>query len=226
MRVLLVDDHQLMWNGTRLLLESVLAASRPGEPLDFEAARDVATAAALAPPDLVLLDYHLPGQAGLDALHAVRAAFEGVPVCMLSAESDTRRIHEVLAAGAVGFIPKSYAEPAMADALRRLVLHGACVPPEFLLSEEVVRSPEADEVKSEDLAQFLRHELSPRQRQALRLALQGLPNKLIARRLGIAEGTVKVHLSMVYRALGVHTRVAALCRVLQAGAEAALDESR
>ena len=65
-------------------------------------------------------------------------------------------------------------------------------------------------------------DLTPRQRQVLKLALQGLPNKIIARQLTIAEGTVKVHLSMVYRALGVRNRVGALCRVLQADAVAAL----
>lgn len=223
MRVLLVDDHQLMWNGTRLLLESVLAAVRPGAVLDFVGVHDVGAALALPPPDLVLLDYHLPGEAGLAALRTLRDAFEGVPVCMLSAENDANRIREVLASGAVGFIPKSYAEPIMADALRRLLQEGACVPPEFLLAEEVVRRPEADEVRSEDLAQFLRHELSPRQRQVLRFALQGMPNKLIARQIGIAEGTVKVHLSMVYRALGVRNRVGAMCRVLQAEAATALE---
>ncbi|CAN7641606.1 helix-turn-helix transcriptional regulator [Pseudorhodoferax sp. LjRoot39] len=61
-----------------------------------------------------------------------------------------------------------------------------------------------------------------RQREVLALALQGLPNKSIARRPDIAEGTVKVHLPMVYRALGVTSRVSALCRVLQAGAAQAL----
>ena len=78
-------------------------------------------------------------------------------------------------------------------------------------------------MRSEDLRAFLRSELSPRQRQVLSLAIQGLPNKSIARRLQIAEGTVKVHLSMVYRALGVRNRVGALCRVLQADATDALE---
>lgn len=225
MRVLLIDDHELVWNGTRRLLERVLQEIGTPDPLDFCATRDVSSALVLASHtfDLVLLDYHLPVLGGLPALRAVKAAFEGAVVCMLSAEINGQRIREVLEADAAGFIPKSYSEPEMADALRLVLRHRAYVPAEFLFAEEVVRGREADEVGNEELVEFLRHELSPRQRQVLRLALQGLPNKSIGRRLDIAEGTVKVHLSMVYKALGVRNRVGALCRVLQADAADALE---
>lgn len=225
MQVLLIDDHELVWNGTRRVLESVVAEFDPPESLAFDAVRDVKSAVARPSHqvDLVLLDYHLPDCGGLDALRAVRTAFEHAVVCMLSAENDARRVREVLEAGAAGFIPKSYPGPEMAAALRLLLLQRAFVPAEFLIAEDIVRGREVDEVDTEQLTAFLRHELSVRQRQVLRLALQGLPNKTIARRLDIAEGTVKVHLSMVYRALGVRNRVSALCRVLQADAAAALD---
>jgi DNA-binding NarL/FixJ family response regulator len=223
--VLLVDDHQLVWNGTRRVLESVLEECRPGEVLDFAAVRDIASLRGLAgpAPDLVLLDYRLPDAIGLGALRAVRQLFEATPVCMLSAEDDPRRVREVLEAGAAGFIPKGYAEADMIDALRRVLRQRTFVPAEFMSAEEVERAPQADELSPQDIGQFLRQELSPRQRQVLRLALQGLPNKSIARQLDIAEGTVKVHLSMVYRALGVRNRVGALCRVLQANAAESLE---
>ncbi|WP_326532758.1 response regulator transcription factor [Pseudorhodoferax sp.] len=220
MRVVLIDDHELIWNGTRRLLEEVHRELRTeGEVLHFTALRDVAQACALPQRDvdLVLLDYHLPGLSGLPALLHMRQEFEGASVCMLSAESGREHIRAVLEAGASGFIPKSYGEADMAAALRLVLRQRVYVPAEFLFFEDVVRGQEADEVRNEDLAQFLGSELSGRQRQVLALALQGLPNKSIARRLDIAEGTVKVHLSMVYRALGVKNRVAALCRVMQAG---------
>lgn len=225
MRVLLIDDHQLLWNGARRLLADVVHDVDPTATLDFRAARDVADALRWQDEafDLVLLDYHLPGEAGLAALHAVQAAFDGTPVCMLSGDGSPQCVREVLAAGAAGFIPKAYAEPEMADALRLVLRHRTFVPAEFLLAEDVVRGDEPDAVDGGDLRRFLRQELSPRQREVLRLALQGLPNKSIARRLDIAEGTVKVHLSMVYRALGVKNRVGALYRVLQADAASALD---
>jgi RNA polymerase sigma factor (sigma-70 family) len=225
MRVLLIDDHQLLWNGTRRLLEEVAREVDPADTLEFRAARDVAEALQWRhdPVDLVLLDYHLPGEAGLGALRTIQSAFDGAPVCMLSGEHSGQRVREVLAAGAAGFIPKSYTEQEMAAALRLVLRHRAYIPAEFLLAEEIVRGQEADEIGNDELRDFLRHELSPRQRQVLRLALQGLPNKSIGRRLDIAEGTVKVHLSMVYRALGVRNRVGALYRVLQADAAGALE---
>lgn len=225
MRVLLVDDHELVWNGTRRLIEDVARGLDGGAAVEFTAVRDVETACCGASPayDLILLDYHLPGTEGLAALRRMQAAFEGATICMVSAESGAEAIRAVLEAGAAGFLPKSYRESEMATALRLVLQHKVYVPADFLFAEDVVRGREADEVSTEELSAFLRTELSTRQRQVLALALQGLPNKTISRRLQIAEGTVKVHLSMVYRALGVKNRVGALCRVLQAGATAALE---
>jgi len=173
--------------------------------------------------DLVLLDYHLPDLSGLPALQAVRTHFEGVPVCLQSAESDPGRVRALIEAGAAGFIPKSYGLDDMEAALRVVLRHRTYLPAEFVLAEDSARPRESDELHSDELAQFIDSEMSPRQRQVLALAVQGLPTKLIARRLAIAEGTVKVHLSMVYRAMGVRNRTEALCRVLGSQAATALD---
>lgn len=224
MRVLLVDDHELIWNGTRRLLERVVAEVPDSGELRFDAVRDLRSASAFSGQaiDLVLLDYHLPDAEGVGALQQIKSLFEGATVCILSGESGSAHVRAVLDAGAAGFIPKGYGEAEMAMALRLVLMHRVYAPAEFLFAEDIVRGREADEVASEELAAFLRSELSGRQRQVLALALQGLPNKTIARRLEIAEGTVKVHLSMVYKALGVRNRVGALCRVLQADAAGAL----
>jgi len=225
MRVLLVDDHEIVWNGTRRLLEQLAAEIEPGQPFAFEASRDVESACqhTAADFDLVLLDYHLPTLSGPDALRAVKAHFEATPVCMQSAESSPQRVREVIDAGAAGFIPKSYRLADMEAALRVVLRHRIYLPAEFVLSDDVTRAREPDELPREDLARFLRNELSPRQRQVLALAIRGTPVKLIARQLAIAEGTVKVHLSMVYRALGARNRTDALCRVFDAQAAATLD---
>lgn len=224
MRVLLVDDHELVWSGTHRLLERVAEDFEWANDLQFKAVRDLASAVRLDHTfDLILLDYRLPGTEGLHALQEIQNVFDGATICMVSAESDRAHIRAVLDAGAAGFIPKSYCESEMASALRLVLRQKVYAPAEFLLSEDIVRGRDADEIRTEDLATFLRTELSGRQRQTLGLALQGLPNKTIARRLQIAEGTVKVHLSMVYKALGVKNRVGALCRVLQADAASALE---
>ena len=225
MKVLLVDDHEIVWNGTRLLLERMAAEIEPGRPFHFEAVRDAEQACQLDPAgvDLLLLDYHLPQLSGVAALKAVKAHFEATPGCMQSAESSPQRVREIIEAGAAGFIPKSYRLEDMEAALRVVLRHRIYLPAEFVLADDVTRAREPDELPREDLAGFLRVELSPRQRQVLALAMRGMPVKLIARQLLIAEGTVKVHLSMVYRALGARNRTDALCRVFDAQAAWALE---
>jgi DNA-binding NarL/FixJ family response regulator len=227
MHVLLIDDHEIVWNGTHHLLERLAREIDPQAPFSFQAVRDVASACALPAQgiDLVLLDYHLPDLSGLAALQAVKAHFEAVPVCLQSAETSAARMREVIEAGAAGFVPKSYRIEEIEAALRVVLRHRIYLPAEFLLNHEVTRRADADAhaLTREDLPQFLRSELSPRQRQVLALAVRGVPVKLISRQLGIAEGTVKVHLSMVYRALGARNRTDALCRVFEAQAAAALE---
>ena len=225
MNVLLIDDHEIVWNGTRRLIERLASEIDASVPFAFDAVRDVPSAQQLPANrfDLVLLDYHLPGTSGVAALRAVKAHFEATPVCMQSAESAPQRVREVIEAGAAGFIPKSYGLDEMEAALRVVLRHRVYLPAEFLLTDQATRSGEPDELSREDLGRFLKVELSPRQRQVLTLAIRGTPVKLIARQLSIAEGTVKVHLSMVYRALGARNRTDALCRVFDAHATAALD---
>jgi len=225
MKVLLVDDHEIVWNGTRRLMESMAQELQPNQVFEFHAVRNVAAACKLDPQsvDLVLLDYHLPDVSGLAALRAVKSHFETVPVCMQSAEVSPQRIREVIEAGAAGFVPKSFSLEEMEAALRVVLRHRVYLPAEFVLTDDASRARSPDELPREDLARFIRTELSPRQRQVLALAIRGTPVKLIARQLAIAEGTVKVHLSMVYRALGARNRTDALCRVFDAQAASALD---
>lgn len=225
MKVLLVDDHEIVWNGTRRLMEPLARELHPDDEFAFHAVRDVAAACRFAPSsiDLVLLDYHLPDRSGLAALAAIKAHFEAVPVCMQSAEVSPQRVREIIEAGAAGFVPKSYSLNEMEAALRVVLRHRIYLPAEFVLADDACRTRGPDELGREDLAGFIRSELSPRQRQVLALAMRGTPVKLIARQLSIAEGTVKVHLSMVYRALGARNRTDALCRVFDAQATSALE---
>ena len=231
MKVLLIDDHEIVWSGTHRLLERLAGELKPGEAFEFEAVRDVASALALPPQrfDLVLLDYHLPGLSGLEALAAVKGHFEATPVCMQSAETTPQRVRELIEHGAAGFVPKSYGLEEMEAALRVVLRHRIYLPAEFLVADAATRDIDAEAAEAahavprEELGRFLSTELSPRQRQVLALAIRGTPAKLIARELGIAEGTVKVHLSMVYRALGARNRTDALCRVFEAKAAGELE---
>jgi two-component system, NarL family, nitrate/nitrite response regulator NarL len=225
MQVLIVDDHEVIWSGMRLMMERLLAQARAGRELAFQGERSVEAALALVDRefDLILLDYHLPGLSGLQALAAMRDRYERTPVVVLSADTDPRVVRQAIAHGAAGYVPKNMPEREMQAALALVLAQGIYLPAVALYevdSEQPVTEPE---LPQEALAAFLRHEFSPRQREVFARALRGLPNKVIARELGIAEGTVKVHLAMVYRALGVRNRTEAMYRVLSAEAVDAID---
>jgi DNA-binding NarL/FixJ family response regulator len=241
MRVLIVDDHEVIWSGMRGVVERLLAQQQPPPSLEWHAARDVPSALALAAftafapgdiatdarapavvPDLILLDYHLPGPSGLEALRVLRERFEAASIVVLSGDQRPDQIRRVIEAGAAGYIPKTVSEQEMVAALGLVLAHGIYLPALALL--EVAPAVEAGDapLANDALPGFVSAELSPRQREVFARALRGMPNKLIGRELGIAEGTVKIHLAMVYRALGVRNRTEAMYRVLSADAAAAI----
>lgn len=223
MNVLAIDDHEIVWSGMRSMLERLARRLDPPAALEFHACADLDASERFAgiSLDLILLDYHLPGIRGLQALQRVQVAFEGVPVVVVSGDTNPQRVREVIESGAAGFVPKSMPDAEMQAALMLVLAHGVYLPPIALLDAEPAGAEEL--LAPEQVAEFLDVELSPRQRQTLSLALRGVPNKLIARQLGIAEGTVKLHLAMVYRALGVRNRTEAMYRVLSADAARAIE---
>jgi DNA-binding NarL/FixJ family response regulator len=224
MRVLIVDDHEVIWSGMRLMLERLALQADRDRPIHFEGRLSVEAALEMADRafDLILLDYHLPGLSGLQALARMREAFESSPVVILSADADPRRIRDAIHQGAAGYVPKSMSERDMQAALALVLAQGVYLPASSLFEVQADEPADEPELPPEAVADFLQAEFSPRQQEVFARALRGKPNKVIARELGIAEGTVKVHLAMVYRALGVHNRTEAMYRVMTAGAAGAI----
>jgi DNA-binding NarL/FixJ family response regulator len=207
-RILIVDDHALFRQGLRFLLRDLDAE------LEIAEAGDCTQAIALAaePFNLVLLDLHMPGIAGLQALEAVRQAFESSRIVVLSGEEDPRQVRKAIEGGAAGFIPKSSKPEVLLSALRLVLSDGVYLPKVAL---ERVDEPPADNAGA--AGERLRETLSERQLDVLRKAVQGKANKVIARELGISEGTVKAHLSAAFRALGVHNRTEAVYAAARSG---------
>ncbi|HEY0914555.1 MAG TPA: response regulator transcription factor [Solimonas sp.] len=207
MKILLVDDHELFREGIKLLLanlaEDVVFAEAPS------------CAAALAHPsgsplDVILLDFHLPGTQGFEALRALRAHFEQPAIVVLSAEENPALIVQAIDEGAAGFIPKTSSHAVMMAALRLVLAGGTYLPPHALLG---AASPTTTTQQPGDpLA-----ELTPRQVETLRLAMQGKANKVIAREMDVSEATVKAHLSASFRALGVRNRTEAVFTAARLG---------
>lgn len=206
MNILIVDDHALFRGGLRLLLSDLDESVRFAEAGSVEEA--------LARPDdvqLVLLDLHLRGVSGRTALARIREDLPAAMVVVLSGEEDPRLIREAIDDGAAGFIPKASTPDVMIGALRLILAGGIYLPPQVLLpgwarahggAGPAMRSPaERDRVLGS---------LTPRQLDALTRAVRGMSNKLIARELGLSEGTVKQHLSAAFRVLDVSNRTEAV----------------
>jgi DNA-binding NarL/FixJ family response regulator len=228
MKFLVADDHELIRQGVKGLLrgldpdaqfdeadtwESLAAAARPG-----------------ADHDLAIVDLHMPGMHGACSLHSLLKANPALPVVVLSAEESPDEMRAVLAAGALGFVPKRQPASVMLKAIELVLSGGAYVPMEALSllgSRETASSgappepePPARVEALQPHQQHLLENLSPRQQQIMRLVHRGSTNKMIARDLGVAEGTIKVHLSVIFRALGVHNRATAIAVIngwLEAG---------
>jgi DNA-binding NarL/FixJ family response regulator len=197
MKVLVIDDHPLIQEAMGHLLRRLGPEVEVGVAGDCE--QGFALAVAGDEPDLVLLDMNLPGLAGLDAVKAWRARFPLVPVVVLSAEMQRQRVLDVLAAGAAGFVPKATSNEVLLGALR-IVLDGGRYLPPLLLDGPAPAPAAAAEGSLHSLG------LTGRQLDVLRLLAEGAPNKVIGRELGLAERTVKAHVTAVLRALKLSSR--------------------
>ena len=200
MRILVIDDHALFRQGLKHLLRGL------DERVEVLEAAGCSEAEKLRGTsfDIILLDLHMPGLAGLDGLAAMRDTFEASRIVVLSGEEDPRQIRRAIDGGAAGFIPKASTPEVLLGALRLILADGVYLPAVAL---RAVAEPDAAEDASEDRIAEL---LSDRQDEVLRKAVEGKANKVIARELGISDSTVKAHLSAAFRALGVHNRTEAV----------------
>jgi DNA-binding NarL/FixJ family response regulator len=192
--VLLVDDHPLVRSGLAGLFASTDDVRVVGEAADGTEA--LAAVEELA-PDVVLMDISMPGTDGIAATRAlVERGYTGA-VVMLTSFSDRARVVEAVAAGAVGYLLKDSDPAEVVAAVRSAAAGHAPLDPRVAAALLPTRraEPGAD--------------LSAREREVLELVAEGLANKQIAKRLGIAERTVKVHLGSVFRRIGVTDRTSA-----------------
>lgn len=203
--LLLVDDHPLYREGVIAVLESRLPGVRVHCAADASGGLDLLS----AHPEIeaVLLDWHLPDADGFSALARYAQAFPQVARLLISGQDvDAQLPRRALAAGAAAFIPKTLSAAQMIEAIR-CVLDGGIYLPE--ISANAAAPGQGLEA------------LSLRQHEVLHLMLRGQPNKQIARELGIAERTVKAHLTRVFEALGVATRTQAVIAAQRLGLHAA-----
>lgn len=210
--VLIIDDHPLMRDAVRMTMDAVAPGSRIELASSFAEARRML--AANTPYDFTLLDLNLPDSTGFEALKALRAQFPQLPTVVLSAETDRETILRCLDLGAAGYIPKTYHADVITHALRLIASGHVYVPREAIDPRYGAHEPSRPRIVDSDPRGL---GLTDRQCDVLRLILRGLPNKLICRQLDLAEGTVKVHVSAVLRALGVRNRTQAVIAASRLG---------
>lgn len=219
MKILIVDDHPLIREALRHVLTALDAK--------FDLIEAENGAAALAAVDgnpdldLVLLDLALPDVDGFDALAQLRERHPGVPIVVLSASDQFDTVTRAIDAGAMGFIPKTSSNQLLLDALRQVlsgrvylpadVLHRHQGTPEQTLQLAAAARRNGEALEPRDIG------LTARQAEVLALLVEGQPNKLICRGLELAEGTVKIHVTAILKALNVANRTQAVIAVGKLG---------
>lgn len=212
LKLLVVEDHALVREGLVRLLGQIEEGATVLESEDFESALTVLDNEGEF--DLVLLDLALPGIDGFAGLDILRRRYPAMPVAVVSAFDDMPTITRVLNLGASGFIPKAFSGEALLSAVRE-ILAGNIFRPSgqqgARLDDATPVPPSKISVRPDEIG------ITDRQAQVLALMVRGLSNRDIADQLELSEGTVKIHATAVFKALGVNSRTQALVAVARYG---------
>jgi len=209
MKILLVDDHALITEA----LSALLLDLDPN--VEVHTARDAESAQQLVAEhndaDLMLLDLGLPGATGTSLLEAIVAQAPDLKILVLSGVQDQRSVMRVLQLGAAGFVPKSMATENLLAAIKFVLSGGVYIPGDLLEEAQRLGPLFGPPQRVHEVPPgTTRIALTERQEQVLQLLARGAPIKVICRELNLSEGTVKTHVTAIYRAFGASNRTEAL----------------
>lgn len=201
MKILLADDHALFREGMHHVLQHL------GNQIDILDASNFPEALSLAENnpdlDLALLDLKMPGSDGAASVRHFHNRHPDIPIAVVSGADQHDDIVNVMDSGAMGFISKASNSKEMLQALHIILGGGVYLPPQ-LLQQAVNSLNEGRALRNKKSG------LTPRQLEMLQHLSMGLPNRDIAEAIGLAEGTVKVHVAALFQALHVNSRVSAV----------------
>lgn len=210
MKLLIVDDHAVLREGLAALLQQI------GPDTIVVQAREASEAIALlgGNPDLdvILLDLNMPGMKGLDALSEFGRTRPDIPVIVLSSSEDPLDVRKALAAGALGYVPKSASQRVLLSAIELVMKGELYVPPLVLEGSRGIAQSVGQKRGNRP-----EHALTARQVEILKCLSEGAPNKSIAKALGLSEKTVKAHITAIFKTLNVENRTQAAVTGRNAG---------
>lgn len=209
-RVMLVDDQTLVRQGVRSLLELSEEIEVVAEAPDGEAAVPMAQE---VQPDVMLLDMRMPGMSGLDVLLALKDAQAQPPTIILTTFDDDQLVLAGIRAGARGYLLKDVSLDELTGAVKTVSEGGSLVKP--AVTERLLKGLE--NMRNDFSALDRPDPLTERETEILRLMAGGYSNKEIASSLGVAEGTVKNHVSNILSKLGVRDRTRAVLKAFELG---------
>jgi DNA-binding NarL/FixJ family response regulator len=216
MQILLADDHPLFREGVKPILQKLDAQVEVLEAVDYPSA--YAISAQYSAMDLALMDLNMPGGTGIDGIAQFRRRFPDIPLIVLSAADQPDEVREVLAAGAMGYISKASAPAVIVSAIQLVIAGGVYAPPD-LLSQRPAPPPPPPVVPVHPASPSgpRLSNLTERQLDVVRLIAKGMSNRQIAETLHLTEGTVKIHVTAVLRALDAANRTEAVLVAQKAG---------
>ncbi len=220
MKILIADDHELFLNGLEFILKSeikdaeIVLAKNYTEIFDcLEKYKNF---------DLIITDLAMPGANWLEALNRIHQIAGETPIIIVSAVFDKEILQKTLEVGVSGYIPKSSSNAVMLSAINLVRAGGVYIPHELLdnpvNNKEINKEIKTLQTLSEGQAPYKStKKLTPRQIEVIKCIARGLSNKLIAYELGLTEGTVKVHITVILKILGVTNRTAAVMEAVKNG---------
>ena len=208
-KVIIIDDHTLFREGLQRLLVrheiDVISSVSNGE--------DGIKSIKKLEPDIVLLDLRMPNVNGIDVLKNIREHNKSLPVVMLTTSDDEKDLIEAFRNGASGYLLKDMEPDDLVVALRDVLKGETIVAPNLVQILAKFHQGDYTEINITNLIATL----TPRENEILELLAEGQSNKLIAKNLGISDGTVKLHVKSILRKLEIHSRVEAAVIAVEHG---------
>jgi NarL family two-component system response regulator YdfI len=208
-RVLVADDHLIIREGIRLILETEPGFEQVGDACTGEEAIRLADE---LHPDVILMDLRMPGMGGIQAIEYLGKKYPELPIVILTTYNEDELMRQGLRAGARGYLLKDIDRNSLFNALRAAVRGETLLKPEIL--SRILANPQGSQPRASSRSGL---QLTDRERAILAAIAEGERTKEIAIHLGLTERTVKYHLTSIFNKLGVDSRAAAIAVAAQQG---------